>query len=114
VGLVATLEPSPTGRRAWCHGTCGDTKALPYREVGLELWDTWLHRSSPLLGGGPSAMGHMVMPEPSCTERRVWNRGTHGDTGALPPREAARCHGTRGDAEALPCRVRDLIPWDLT
>jgi hypothetical protein len=35
------------------HGARGDAKALPHREAGLELWDTWLHRSPSLPGAGP-------------------------------------------------------------
>jgi hypothetical protein len=33
-------------------------------------------------------MGHATTPESSCTEMRVWNRGTRGDTRALPHQEA--------------------------
>jgi hypothetical protein len=53
------------------------------------MWDTWRHQSSPLPGGGPGATGHAMTPEPSRTGRRVWNRGTRGDTVALPCREAS-------------------------
>jgi hypothetical protein len=56
------------------------------------------------------AIGHVVMPGPSRTRRRVWSRMTRGDTGVLPCRVAggwrARCHGARGDARALPHRER--------
>jgi hypothetical protein len=68
--------------------TRGDAKALPHQEAGLESWDTWQHWSPPLLGGGPDAMRHATIPEPSRTRRQVRNRGTRGDTGACPHREA--------------------------
>jgi hypothetical protein len=53
------------------HGARGDAWALLHREAGLEPQDTWQHRSSSLPGGGPGAMGHVAMLEPSCTWRRV-------------------------------------------
>jgi hypothetical protein len=70
------------------HRARGNARALPHREAGLEPHDTWRHRSPSLAGGGPGATGHMAMPEPSCTGRRVWSRGTRGNTGALPHRVA--------------------------
>jgi hypothetical protein len=41
MGHVATPGPSRTGRRVWSRKTCGDTRALPYRVVGLVPWGMW-------------------------------------------------------------------------
>jgi hypothetical protein len=53
-------------------------------------------QSLPALGCVSGTAGRVVTPEPSLTRRRV------------------QCHGTRGDAGALPCQVWGLAPWDLT
>jgi hypothetical protein len=111
------------------HGKYGNVRALPYREAGLESQDTWRHRSPSLSGGEPGATGHLATPEPSHTERRVWSRGTHGDTGALPCRGGGPdgmghmttvepfcterwvwSHGTCGDTGALPYQVACPVP----
>jgi hypothetical protein len=36
---MVTPEPSLVGRRAWCHGTRVDARALPCRVWGLTPWD---------------------------------------------------------------------------
>jgi hypothetical protein len=52
-GHMVTSEPFPAGWRARWHGAHDDARALPHREVGLELWDTWQHRSPSLSSSGP-------------------------------------------------------------
>jgi hypothetical protein len=59
-----TPEPSRVGRRARLHETHGDTSALPPWVVGLDLRDTWRHRSPPSPGGRLDATRHVAKPEP--------------------------------------------------
>jgi hypothetical protein len=124
--MSSTLGMHGHASEAESHGACGDARALPHWETGLEPQDTWPHWIPSLLGGGPRGMGYMVMPEPSRTERWVWSRGTCGDTGALPcrvagsvargdtralpHRETGLVHGTRGNTRSLPCRVVCQVP----
>jgi hypothetical protein len=54
---VVMPEPSHTGRRVWNCGTCGDTRALPHREVGPVPHDTWRRRSHPVPGAASGAIG---------------------------------------------------------
>jgi hypothetical protein len=51
VGHVAAPKPSLTGRRAWCHMTRGDVRALSSQEAGS------------------GAAGHVVTPELFRAER---------------------------------------------
>jgi hypothetical protein len=105
MGHLVTPKPSRTGRRVWSCGTCGDTGALPcweadptargdarallHREVDLEPWDMWRHRSHSLPSGGPGRMwrlqsppapggrsGAAVTPEPFPAGCGVWRGGT--------------------------------------
>jgi hypothetical protein len=59
-------------------------------------------------------MGHTMTPKPSRTRRQVWNRGTLLTSEPSLIGRQARCHGTRGDVRALPCRVQGLVSLDLT
>jgi hypothetical protein len=52
-GHMVTSEPFPAGWRARWHGAHGDARSLPHREVGLELWDAWQHRSPSLSSSRP-------------------------------------------------------------
>jgi hypothetical protein len=61
---VATSEPSPGGRRAWCHATHHNARALPHQEAGVEPWDTWRHQSPPSSGGGTGVTVHVAMLRP--------------------------------------------------
>jgi hypothetical protein len=47
------------------HWTCGSSRALTHREVGLEPQDMWQYRSP--AGRWSWCLGHMAMPEPSHT-----------------------------------------------
>jgi hypothetical protein len=81
---MATPEPFSAGWQARWHRAHGDARALPHWEAGLELWDTWRHRSPSLSGGVPGATGHVAIPEPSGTWSRFGAAGTRGYIGALP------------------------------
>jgi hypothetical protein len=87
------------------HGTLGDARALPHREAGVEPQDTWRHQSPSLSGGGPGGKGHVATLEPSHTRRRVWSRGTHGNTGALPCRVAGPWHVTTPEPSSTGRRI---------
>jgi hypothetical protein len=95
-GTRGDAGPLPHREAVWNRGTHGDTRALPCSEAGLVPWDTWRRYSPPALGGRSGTAGHVATPEPSLVGRR------------------AQCHGARGDAGALPCRMWGLAPWELT
>jgi hypothetical protein len=51
--------------RAESHWARDGSEALPYLEAGLESHDTWRYQSP--VGRWSWCLGHMAMPEPSCT-----------------------------------------------